>query len=237
MPTRTERLIVAVALLAPAGCYTSAFSKVGKSAEQAVHCARVTSSEVWVVGEGEYLARVECLSSGPVHSKSGASVAKLRRTVRTLHCSADGKCSPIVARPDWTTEKAVAMEEPATKPPDVANPARPDPAASGEPQAGNTTAAPNPPPKETVEGSPSVAAPPPDEDKAIREALDANRDAILACAGAEIASVRVSAGPPITIGFNGKLAGSPEEQCLRSAISTEKLPAMTEGSVVIHVLR
>ncbi|MEQ8458508.1 MAG: hypothetical protein RLO52_40950 [Sandaracinaceae bacterium] len=73
----------------------------------------------------------------------------------------------------------------------------------------------------------------------IRAGLDARKDDVLACVGAERAAVRVAyaADGTLTFGLQGALAGSPEERCVVDALDGVRAPASGRAGVVVHLLR
>jgi hypothetical protein len=74
---------------------------------------------------------------------------------------------------------------------------------------------------------------------AVRESLDARATAILACTGQGQVAVRVEYAPepPLRIGLQGDLAGSPEEQCVISVLGDLHVNAEGSTGTVIHLVQ
>lgn len=80
-----------------------------------------------------------------------------------------------------------------------------------------------------VESSPPVASP--DTTAPLRAVLDAQRDAVLACAERPtvVVTARWDATGTVTIALGGDLANTPAEGCVRSAVGAQHVPAGAAG--------
>lgn len=93
---------------------------------------------------------------------------------------------------------------------------------------------------EAVEADDTRAeAPATDVEARIRAGLDARRDDIVACVGRDRVAVRVAydAEGAVTIGLQGELEGSPEEGCVRAALSGVRVAPTGASGVVVHLVR
>ncbi|HYJ10196.1 MAG TPA: hypothetical protein VEX18_14335, partial [Polyangiaceae bacterium] len=89
-----------------------------------------------------------------------------------------------------------------------------------------------------IQSEPAAPAASPELDAAVRQWLDRERSAILACVGKDQAAllVQVNHESKAEISIRGLAAGSPEEGCVRSALA--KTPALPSGpATVLHLLR
>jgi hypothetical protein len=80
----------------------------------------------------------------------------------------------------------------------------------------------------------------PEAEAALRAALDARRDDVLACVGRDRAVVRAAWGAAgdLAIALTGELAGTPEERCVRAALADVRAPAAGRlRGAVLHLLR
>jgi hypothetical protein len=73
----------------------------------------------------------------------------------------------------------------------------------------------------------------------LRAALDGERDAILACGGGSVVGMKAMVQPDhsLEIHLTGNLAGTPQEACVRHLLISLKLPNVSPGTLVIHVVR
>lgn len=90
------------------------------------------------------------------------------------------------------------------------------------------------PPAETATTTPAPLSSGTDQ---ARGALNARREALLACAGRDVIGIRSSwdAAGTLSISLQPPLAGGPEEECVRSQLSGVRIGATSPGEVV-HVL-
>lgn len=133
---------------------------------------------------------------------------------------------PTTAGGEWTSDEE-GSEEPRVVQPDPD--AHRQPAVSGEPSdepAGDATAGLTDPPDAEVESQ-------------IRAGLDARRDDVLACTGAERVAVRAGYAPDgsVALSLQGELEGTPEERCVQDALDGVRVPATGGAGVVVHLIR
>ena len=75
--------------------------------------------------------------------------------------------------------------------------------------------------------------------EALRGAIDERREDILACVGSERAAVVAEAMPDgaVVLSLQGKLSSSPQEECLRGAVSDLRTEPRESGFTVVHLVR
>jgi hypothetical protein len=78
----------------------------------------------------------------------------------------------------------------------------------------------------------------PEAEAQIRAGLDARKDDVLACAGAERVAVRAAYAPDgsVEITLQGALRGSAEERCVQEALDGVRVPASDRAGVVVHLV-
>jgi hypothetical protein len=87
---------------------------------------------------------------------------------------------------------------------------------------------------------PAVAErPDPDVEAQIRAGLDARREDVLACTGAERVAIRAGYAPDgsVALSLQGALADTPEERCVQDALDGVRVAATGGAGVVIHLVR
>jgi len=136
-------------------------------------------------------------------------------------------CTAQSLEPECVPERSAGGEVAATIPRDLEARYPEDEPLGDSPREG--------PPRD----EPPAAAPDAEVEALIRAGLDARRDDILACVGAELVAVRAGYAPDgsVALSLRGSLAGSPEEGCVQDALDGVRVPARGEAGVVIHLVR